>query len=213
MKRAGKIRNLLCQENGSIQLFRIFKYKVRSILCKMKYGRKFKNFGRGSMLIKPDRIIGMECISIRGGVSILHHMWMEAVKSYGGKKFSPRIEIGERTSIGQNFHATAAGELIIGKNVTISGNVFAAACAHEYLAKDVHILRQNLLAEKTVIGDGSFIGFGACIMPGARLGKQNIAGSNCVVLKGEYPDYCVLAGVPARIVKKMNLQTGKWEKV
>ncbi len=67
MKRAGKIRNLLCQENGSIQLFRIFKYKVRSILCKMKYGRKFKNFGRGSMLIKPDRIIGMECISIRGG--------------------------------------------------------------------------------------------------------------------------------------------------
>lgn len=140
-------------------------------------------------------------------------MRMEAVKSYGGKKFHLRIEIGEHTSIGQNFHAAAASELIIGKDVTISGNVFAAACAHDYLEKDIHILRQNLTAEKTVIGDGSFIGFGACILPGARLGKQNIIGANSVVCKGEYPDYCVLAGIPAKIIKKMNQQTGKWEKV
>lgn len=64
MSRADKIRKLVCQKDGIPQLFHILMYEIRSMLCRIKYGRKFKEFGRGSILAKPDRIIGMECISI-----------------------------------------------------------------------------------------------------------------------------------------------------
>ena len=53
---------------------------------------------------------------------------------------------------------------------------------------------------------------GACIQAGTVLGKQCVVGANAVV-RGTYPDYCVIVGVPARVIKKYNPETGKWEKV
>jgi acetyltransferase-like isoleucine patch superfamily enzyme len=53
---------------------------------------------------------------------------------------------------------------------------------------------------------------GSAIMAGTRLGKQCIVGANSVV-KGEFPDYCVIVGAPAKIVKKYNFETQEWEKV
>ena len=53
---------------------------------------------------------------------------------------------------------------------------------------------------------------GAAIMPGTVLGKQCVVGANSVV-KGTFPDYCVIVGSPAKIVKKYNQQTHIWEKI
>lgn len=53
---------------------------------------------------------------------------------------------------------------------------------------------------------------GAAIMAGTVLGKQCVVGANAVV-KGTYPDYSVIAGVPAKIIKRYNAQSGLWEKV
>ena len=69
-----------------------------------------------------------------------------------------------------------------------------------------------MLYSHTAIGENCFIGYGAVIMPGTVLGRQCIVGANSVV-KGVYPDYCVIAGVPARIIRRYNFQTEEWEKV
>lgn len=123
------------------------------------------------------------------------------------------LKIGENTSIGQNFHVVAYNNpLIIGKNVTISGNVFITNCDHSYDKLDTHILEQPIIEKKTIIGDNCFIGYGAVIQAGTILGKQCIVGSNAVV-RGEYPDYTVIAGNPARIIRQYNQQTNTWEKV
>ena len=60
------------------------------------------------------------------------------------------------------------------------------------------------------IGEGSWIGRNAVIL------SANI-GRNCVVAAGSYvnkdvPDYCVVAGVPAKIIKRYNMETKKWER-
>ena len=49
------------------------------------------------------------------------------------------------------------------------------------------------------------------IQSGTILGKQCIVGANSVV-RGQFPDYCVIAGNPAKIIKKYNFNTRKWEK-
>ena len=73
------------------------------------------------------------------------------------------------------------------------------------------MLKQKLILKKTEIGENCFLGYGAVIQPGTVLGKQCIVGSNAVV-SGTFEDYSVIVGAPARVVKRYNFETEKWEK-
>lgn len=187
------------------------KMKSRMLWQKWSVGPKFGAFGRNSFIYQPDRILGRNHIFLGGGVCILHHARMEMITEYRGQGFKPRLMIGDRTSIGQNFHVVACGDLAIGNDVTISGNVFISDCYHSYEEINTNAMDQKLCLQKTAVGDYSFIGYGATIQAGAVLGKQCIVGANAVVLKGNYPDYSVLAGVPAKVVKRYDFGTKQWE--
>ena len=65
-------------------------------------------------------------------------------------------------------------------------------------------------AEPIEIGGGTWLGINSVILPGTKIGKGCVVAANCVV-KGEYPDYCVIAGVPSHIVKRY--ENGEWDKV
>lgn len=99
----------------------------------------------------------------------------------------------------------------IGRNTTISGNVFVSNVNHRYTELDVHILDQDMEERETVIGENCFIGYGAVIMSGTKLGKQCIVGANSVV-NGIFPDRCVIVGAPGRVVKVYDEETRKWIK-
>lgn len=47
-------------------------------------------------------------------------------------------------------------------------------------------------------------------MGGVKLGKHCVVGTNAVVMKGQYPDYCVLVGNPAKIIKKYDFNKLEW---
>lgn len=53
---------------------------------------------------------------------------------------------------------------------------------------------------KTVIGHDVWIGRKAIIMPGVKVGNGAIVGAGAVVTK-DVPDYAIVAGVPAKIIK------------
>lgn len=104
-----------------------------------------------------------------------------------------KIKIGDNVSIGQNFHIVSNDEMLcIGNNVVISGNVFITNCDHAYLDVNKYLYDQPLITKHTEIGSNCFIGYGAVIQAGTILGKNCIIGSNAVV-KGEFPDYSVIA--------------------
>lgn len=50
------------------------------------------------------------------------------------------------------------------------------------------------------MGDNCFVGAGAIILPGTTIGNYCIVGAGAVV-KGTFPDYSVIAGNPAKIIK------------
>lgn len=124
-----------------------------------------------------------------------------------------KININNDVSIGQNFHITSGGglDLIIGSHTTISGNTFITNIDHEYREINRHILTQPHLCTKTEIGENCFIGYGCAIQAGTILGKQCIVGANSVV-RGVFPDYCVIVGVPGRIIRRYNPNSTKWER-
>lgn len=116
------------------------------------------------------------------------------------------IIIGDNVGIGQNFHITSIGKLSIGNNTTITGNVCISNIIHPYDNVNELVSEQPMIENETIIGESCFIGFGAVILPGTKLGKFCIVGANSVV-RSDFPDYSVIAGNPARLIKKYNFET------
>ena len=164
----------------------------------------FGKFGLPSYLGKPIFLKGIRYVFIGKKVRIFPHLRMETLA--GGS-----IHIKDDVVISQNVHITSAGTLEIGKSSLILANVFITNIDHDYTEIGAHVVKQKILVKETKIGDNCFIGMGAAIMAGTILGKQCIVGANSVV-RGVFPDYCVIVGSPAQIVKRYNPQTQVWEK-
>jgi acetyltransferase-like isoleucine patch superfamily enzyme len=168
------------------------------------YALFFDVIGKKTTLLNPLFIANPDRISIGSKVLIRNHARLEVVGNGS-------IRIGDCSSFEQNLHITSGGELFIGNNVTVSFGSMITNIDHEYQNIGIHILRQPHLVRPTRIGDNCFIGAGAKIQAGTVLGKQCIVGANAVV-RGEFPNYCVLVGTPARVVKRYNQVNQRWEK-
>jgi acetyltransferase-like isoleucine patch superfamily enzyme len=180
----------------------ILYYKLKTQLF---YKLFFQKIGRKSVIKKPLILKNVDKISIGKGVFIRDGIRMESIEN-------GRINIGDNVSFGQNCHITAYQNISIGKNTLISFNAVIMDNDHEYREIDKHILHeQGILSEEVYIGENCFIGNGAKIQIGSRLGKQCIVGASSLV-KGTFPDYSVIVGIPAKIVKRYSLKSKQWEK-
>lgn len=183
-------------------IFKIF-WIIRGLIYKPFFGK----FGVPSYIGKPLFIGNFKRIFIGKRVRIMPNSRIEVIDKESSVVFEDNI------SIAQNLHIISAGnqELRIGKETTFSANVFVTNVDHEYQDIDIHIMEQKLIYSKTKIGENCFIGYGAVIQAGTILGKQCIVGSNSVV-RGTFPDYSVIVGAPARIVKRYYEKSGVWRK-
>ncbi len=183
-------------------MFRFF-WILRGLIYKPFFGK----YGLPSYIGKPVFIRNFKRIFIGKRVRIFPGARIEVIGNNASIKFEDNI------SIAQNLHIISAGnqELRIGKNTTFSANVFITNVDHEYQDIDTHIMKQKLIFNKTQIGENCFIGYGAVIQAGTILGKQCIVGANAVV-RGHFPDYCVIVGIPAKIVKRYDALSGIWKK-
>jgi acetyltransferase-like isoleucine patch superfamily enzyme len=162
-------------------------------------------FGLLSYMGEPIYISGFKRLYIGNKVRIYPSARIEAMKNGS-------IIIENDVSIGQCLHVISAEKVVIGQCSTLSANVFITDVDHEYEDIDIHVMEQPLVINSTIVGKNCFIGYGAVIRAGTKLGKQCIVGANSVV-KGEFPDYCVIAGNPAKIIKKYNIDSCQWERV
>ncbi|UWZ85289.1 acyltransferase [Occallatibacter riparius] len=124
----------------------------------------------------------------------------------------PCLTIGDHTNIEQNVHIICRSRMTIGKRVTITGGCVIVDVNHEY--EDVGDPRKignrvELVDRPVEIGDDCFIGMHSIILPGVKLGKYCIVGAASVVTR-DAPDYSVVAGSPARVVKRYDSGVRKW---
>ena len=161
------------------------------------------SFGFPSYIGSPIYFRNFKRIFIGKRVRIYPNSRLEVVDS------ESKIIIEDNVSIAQNFHMTSGGVLLLKKNTTIAENVMITNIDHEYKAIDKHILDQEYIHKKTEIGENCLIGFGAAIQAGTILGKHCVVGANAVV-RGVFPDYCVIVGVPGRIIKRYNHKSKIW---
>ena len=171
----------------------------------------FRSIGGKSAIKNPLMLKYVNHVSIGRRVFVRDHVRIECVKQKGEQHFSPHLVLEDDVSMEQRCHVTVAGTLVIGKNSVIAADVMITDIDHEYGNISIPIMRQPLTVKKTAIGKNCFIGMGAKIQAGTILGDHCIVGSNAVV-RGVFPDRCVIVGVPAKIVKRFDQGSGEWKK-
>lgn len=131
------------------------------------------------------------------------------------KLFENRI--GENSRINPPIYGAAFDKIDIGKNVFINSNALLMARGgikiedDVMLAANVQLLSNNhdeyqrniVTCKQITIKRGAWIGAGASILPGVIIGKYAIVGAGSVVTK-DVPDYAVVVGSPARIIKTLD---------
>jgi acetyltransferase-like isoleucine patch superfamily enzyme len=112
------------------------------------------------------------------------------------------ITIGDRCVLGKGIGIVGHERIEIGNDIWTGHYVYMTDQNHGYEDVSQPVGTQMWKNEPVVIGDGSWLGHGAVILPGTRLGKNVIVAAGAVVAGLDVPDFSVVAGVPARVVKK-----------
>ena len=172
-------------------------------------GRRFGSFGRGSIICFPTNTVFNErYIHLGAGTMIGPHVTLSAGMTPGQVCLSERvITIGDRCLIGKGSGVVGHFSIEIGHDVWTGHHVYITDQNHGYDDVRVPISQQTMPERPVSIGDGSWIGYGTVILPGATIGRHVTVGANSVVTS-ELPDYCVAAGNPARVIKRYSAETG-----
>lgn len=186
-------------------VFRLFSFLWRCFYTGMMKGF-FKSFGLGSLINSRFCYLkGPQYISIGKNTVLEGNMELTAYDSYRNQKFfQPSIIIGDNCYIGMNAKITAIHSVVIGNGVLTGRNVLITDNAHgESIASCIPPGDRCLISKGcTVIEDNVWIGDNVSILPGVHIGKGCIVGANSVVTK-DIPPYCVVGGIPAKILKNM----------
>ena len=164
--------------------------------------RFYKHFGRGSIINWPTgNMYGERWISIGEDTMIAADVTLSAGMLPNQEMMTdPVVIIGDRCLIGRGSEIVGHYRIDIGDDVFTGMNVYITDQNHGYEDPDTPIGIQDPQDDPVVIGDGSWIGAGAGVLPGARIGKQCVVAANSVV-RGTFPSHSVIAGVPAKVVR------------
>ncbi len=168
-------------------------------------GRRFHAFGDGSVICyPPNTLMNVEYIRIGSGTMIGPDVALSAGMVPGQRCITnPVVSIGDRCLIGRGSGIVGHLSIEIGDDVWTGHHIYITDQNHAYDDPDLPISKQMQPERAVVIGDGSWIGHGAVILPGTRIGRHAVIGANSVV-SGEIPDHSVAVGAPARVIRRTN---------
>jgi serine acetyltransferase len=164
---------------------------------------RFGAFGEGSCLaFPPGAIFGEHWIRIGRDTLVGPYVSISAGMVPGQRMVTdPVVRIGDRCMIGRGSHIVGHFDVEIGDDVHTGPYVYITDQNHGYENPDEVVHTQWPSDVPVHIGTGSWLGTGVVVLPGTELGRNVVVGAGAVV-RGVFPDHSVIAGVPARVVRR-----------
>jgi acetyltransferase-like isoleucine patch superfamily enzyme len=173
------------------------------------HGRRFLAMGpRSGIAFPPGPRFGEPWIAIGSETLIGPHVSLCA--GVPGEAFEPGravVSIGDRCNVGRGSSIAGRSRVTIEDDVITGPNVYITDHNHLYEDLDQPIGRQWLREAPVRVGAGSWLGAGVVVLPGADIGRHVTVGAGAVV-RGVIPDCTVVAGVPARVVRRYDAAIG-----
>lgn len=172
--------------------------KIKKIYGRILYFILGRNLPPAHCIIKPIGFISKKIREYCG--KLILTKCGNNVNIYPKSEFSSSVEIGNNSDIG--YRARLNGKVIIGDNVIMGPEVIIYTKNHRIDSMDTAIKYQGETEEIPVyIGDDCWIYARSIILPGVKIGRGCVVAAGAVVTK-DVPDYCVVGGNPASIIKK-----------
>lgn len=181
-----------------------------SLKSRCYYRLFFGKIGSKSKIIQPMRLRNVQNIYLNDGVIINKYAFLLTLQTDPLR--IPKLVFGSGSVIGHMNHITCINGIDIGKKVLTADRVYISDHSHDFSDPHAPILEQAVVSKGMItIGEGTWIGENAVILA-CSIGRHCVIGANAVVIH-DVPDYCVVAGIPARIVKRFNFESESWEKL
>ncbi|MBU3213952.1 acetyltransferase [Clostridium estertheticum] len=177
-----------------------------------------KIFYRGARLIRrPIYVRGKKFLQYGEGITTGYNCRIEIFDTgVGGSK---KLIIGKNCKIGDHVHIAAGEKVSIGDNCLMASKIYISDINHgDYSnadndsSPDISPDNRPLYTKTVAIGNNVWIGENVCILPGVTIGDGCIIGANSVVNRNA-PQNCMVAGSPARVIKKYNGKIKQWIKI
>lgn len=110
------------------------------------------------------------------------------------------IVLGDHTNLGFHCEVFSGSRVTVGRHGLFAAYVYLVGGGHEFERADVAVIEQARSSKGITLGDNVWLGTGAKVLDGVRLGSNVVVGANGVVTS-DLPDGAVAAGVPARILR------------
>ncbi|HED54677.1 MAG TPA: acyltransferase [Phycisphaerales bacterium] len=113
------------------------------------------------------------------------------------------VSIGSNCGFGAGItvHSSVGGSVTIGDNCLVAGNCYLGGGQYHTERTDIPIVEQgHISGQHLTIGDNCWIGAGAVVINGVRLGRDVIVAAGAVVTR-DVPDFAIVGGVPAKVLR------------
>lgn len=168
------------------------------------------SIGNNSKINYPCKLWGggSKSIFIGNGSVIQGHCILGCWVKYAGNNFTPSINIGDNCNIGEYTHISSINRIIIGNGLLTGRYVYIGDNSHGGLSfeeEGIPPIRRKLQSKGEIeIGKNVWIGDRATILAGVHIGDNVVIGANSVVTH-DIPSNSMAAGVPAKVIKKLEL--------
>jgi acetyltransferase-like isoleucine patch superfamily enzyme len=162
---------------------------------------------------------GAKCIRLGRNVTATRNLWLEAVVQYRDQRFTPTIEIGDGVAFSDGVHITGIEQIVIKKNVLMGSRIYISDHNHgkykgpaQCSPEEPPVRRPLGGGGPVFIGENVWIGDNVVIVGPVTIGDGAVIGANSLVRQDVSPRTLV-AGTPAKAIKRYDRNTESWERV
>lgn len=184
--------------------------KLKRVFWNSYYNSLNFNFkGKDVVIDNNVSFLNPENISLCNNVFIGSHSTVQCITEYNEKHYSPRCVIENNVTFTRRLTVYCAESVTIGANTLVGSDVLITDENHGIAPAGTY--RGNDLSTKpVVIGKNVWIGDKAVILPGVTIGDGCIIAASSVVTKS-VSEFSMVAGNPAKTIKKFNSLVNQWE--
>jgi acetyltransferase-like isoleucine patch superfamily enzyme len=110
------------------------------------------------------------------------------------------VSIGAKSVLGQECTISAFQHVAIGRECIIADRVMMIDFDHGMVEVERPIREQGIYKRNVDVGHNVWIGYGACVLRGVRVGDNAVIGTSSVVT-ASVPSNAVVGGVPAKLIR------------
>ena len=156
------------------------------------------------------RVVLRRAVRVGAGAVVLGRPRVDATDLVVGERFKiwsahrrtvvsggGRLRIGDRVFVNSGTVIIAVKEIVVGDDVAFANEVYV-------MDSDSHGVEGRPHVEAPVrIGDGTWLGARAMVLPGVTIGRRVLVAAGAVVTR-DVPDDVLVAGNPARVVRELH---------